>query len=602
MVFAQETIIKNGDFESRLSRWSKTGSSTLAVESATPLADDYSANWDASATGEFLRSNTYTIPAGLKGISCSLEMQYIWDTGTSGHLLLNVDDGTNNIAQLTVSPTTSAVSKKAMLNFECPTSGSLRYELESTADADSIRVDSVKLGKAGNSVSISQAVFAGESYFAGTTACAGWTRTSTTLGAFSTDADCPGPTIVRSKLGTWLTTDANLPRQTISDLPPGLYKATFQAFGLTTATANTAFAINDGTTTCEATRGSAITSPVPVTVTCSFEYTTTASRTFELYVASESSTVTMSYDTITPRASLKFILEKYPLSSAEALTLETTGVSWSGYHNNTCSFTRANTAYGDPTADASCALVERQNSGFGAVSSSGSVLPNIVFTPRQSGMYWVCAQAKVRSSTTTADMDFRLWDGTTVIAESRQNEGESTDYSTIPLCGLYYAATTSSVTLSIQSKASAGSATIQVVGTENASAIEWSIYPITQQFPAPVFTELQNLMKGSNSGLYRTVSARISNAGTPTVAQQDGTWISSLTDSGTGDTTINITSGIFSQPPNCVCNTYGTGLGNALCRINDATAISSTLVRVLTGNTAATAVDLPFMIICTGQQ
>ena len=41
--FGEEVnILKNPDFEARTSRWSKTGSSTFSMESASPLIGDYS--------------------------------------------------------------------------------------------------------------------------------------------------------------------------------------------------------------------------------------------------------------------------------------------------------------------------------------------------------------------------------------------------------------------------------------------------------------------------------------------------------------------------------------------------------------------------------
>jgi len=115
---AEENLLKNPDFESRLSRWVKTGSSTLTIESANPLEGSYSAIWDASATGEFARSNLYVIPDGMQGNRCSIEFKYLWESGVAGDILLNVDDGTNNLLSESLSPTSgSARSAAYVLNL-----------------------------------------------------------------------------------------------------------------------------------------------------------------------------------------------------------------------------------------------------------------------------------------------------------------------------------------------------------------------------------------------------------------------------------------------------------------------------------------------------
>lgn len=157
---------------------------------------------------------------------------------------------------------------------------------------------------------------AGESYFAGTALCTGWTRTSTTVGAFATDADCPGPTIVRSSMGTWATTDSNLPRQTITNLPAGVYKATFQVLSFLTTNNSAGLAINDGTTTCEAVGAPSVaTNFSGATVSCTFTYTTAGDRVFELYAASNSGTIQIDNSTVTPRISSKFNLEYFGSTS-----------------------------------------------------------------------------------------------------------------------------------------------------------------------------------------------------------------------------------------------------------------------------------------------
>ena len=175
-----------------------------------------------------------------------------------------------------------------------------------------VYIDDAFVGAAAILQDVDQSRIAGESYFAGTTNCGSWSRTSTTIGALGTDADCPGPTIVRSSMGTWATTDSNLPRQTITNLPAGTYKASFYVSTNMGAANVAAFAINDGTTTCEAVPASSpVTSVGSSVVSCTFNYTSAGDRVFELYAGSNASTIVVDNSITTPRISTKFILEYF---------------------------------------------------------------------------------------------------------------------------------------------------------------------------------------------------------------------------------------------------------------------------------------------------
>jgi hypothetical protein len=159
---------------------------------------------------------------------------------------------------------------------------------------------------------IAQAQIAGESYFAGTVNCA-WARGSTTIGAFTVDTDCPGPTVVRSNIGIWQTTDADLPIQTVNSLPAGDYKATFIFETNMTGAATSAIAINDGTTTCFANAGNySATASSGQTVSCTFSYTSAANRSFQLYVGSSANSVELINSRTAPAIGIRFLLEYFP--------------------------------------------------------------------------------------------------------------------------------------------------------------------------------------------------------------------------------------------------------------------------------------------------
>lgn len=187
-----------------------------------------------------------------------------------------------------------------------------------TITSNTVTIDDAFVGAVDLKQDVDQSRVAGESNFAGTTSCS-WQRTSTTLGGFTADADCPAPVIEYSSMGTWSTTDADLPRQTVSNLPPGTYKATF-IFGNISAPSNTAFAINDGTTTCKAVNGNSDTNPTNTVVSCTFNYTSLGNRVFELYAASASGAVTLQSAQTSPQTHTKFILEYFGSGSIYSST------------------------------------------------------------------------------------------------------------------------------------------------------------------------------------------------------------------------------------------------------------------------------------------
>lgn len=217
--------------------------------------------------------------------------------GNDGKKLI-VKKTTNDVTLLSIDPNSTETIDGSSTNL---TISAYNDWVELTSDGANWQITGGNLGNQ---------KLAGESYIAGTTNCTGWTRTSTTLGAFAIDGDCPGPTIVRSKMGSWQTTDADLPRQTVNSLPEGIYKATFVIPSIMASAANSAFAINDGTTTCEPQKAQdGGVNYIPITVTCTFSYTSSGNRVFEVYAASSANAHQSNNGGTSPRVSVKFILE-----------------------------------------------------------------------------------------------------------------------------------------------------------------------------------------------------------------------------------------------------------------------------------------------------
>jgi len=127
------------------------------------------------------------------------------------------------------------------------------------------------------------------SYFAGTTNCE-WDRSNTAYGAFTTDADCPGPTVEYQGPGgyTVQTTDADLPQITVNDLPAGTYTVEFIGTGVWTAGADVgSLTISDGTTTSGFGLYTNLNGAgLYLAVKGSFTYASTGNRSFQPYAKS----------------------------------------------------------------------------------------------------------------------------------------------------------------------------------------------------------------------------------------------------------------------------------------------------------------------------
>jgi hypothetical protein len=200
-----------------------------------------------------------------------------------------------------------------------------------------VYIDDAFVGAVDLQATVDASKIAGEAYFAGTASCQ-WTRTSTTVGAFTATAACPGPTIVEQNMGSWQTTDSDLPRVTVNNLPAGKYKAKFFV-GLLTSNGNTAaISISDGLTSCEPVYTNPTTTTMGTFIECSFTYNQSGNRSFELFGASTANSVSINNaQNANPRASAKFILEYFGSSSVYSSTNADT--DWASCGHTTSSFT-----------------------------------------------------------------------------------------------------------------------------------------------------------------------------------------------------------------------------------------------------------------------
>lgn len=140
-------FLENPSFDAGLSRWTESGG-TFTKETSLQGTGVTSGKWDPSATSQTLKTELVEIPNLNKGRNCYAEINYSWETGTLGHIIMYVEDNSSTklTGDLTVVPTTGKWIP-AGISFLCPATGTIRIVLETTADPDAILIDQTHLGE-----------------------------------------------------------------------------------------------------------------------------------------------------------------------------------------------------------------------------------------------------------------------------------------------------------------------------------------------------------------------------------------------------------------------------------------------------------------------
>ena len=344
--------------------------------------------------------------------------------------------------------------------------------IKGTAGTGTTYIDAaqVSIMPASKMPEISQAQIAVEAYFAGTANCL-WSRASATLGAYTADADCPGPTIVREYVGDAQTTDVDLPEVTINNLPAGRYKATFIGeFYSLSAGSSMALAINDGTTTCAAQPGVYGTSGSGISVSCYFDYTEIGNRSFEIYSASAANTASIFNQVTSPSNGTKFMLEYYPPKSkiySGATQYPQAQVAGEAYFAGTanCIWPRTSATVGAFTADADCPGPTIAFQNMGSWQTTDVDLPIVTVNSLIAGTYKATFLFSNRM-TGAGSPAATIYDGSTSCYNMKTFE-DTTSSSSIVSCFFTY---TSTGNKSFQLYAGSSASTIQVLNDNTAPA------------------------------------------------------------------------------------------------------------------------------------
>jgi hypothetical protein len=599
----------NPGFENGKAKWTASSAATFTLETAGPLIGAGSGKFDSTTTGQTVDSAAITIPAGLQGRQCLVKMSYRYD-GTTGHYTLAVKDGSSNdMFSVLQFADTDNLTRTIEAGFICPTSGTIKVQIASTADGAALLFDEVWLGGDYRIGKQDGAELVAHAYYEQTTGCA-WATTSTSLAAFPTDADCPSITVISSNYPVD-TTDNNLPDIDFDNLPPGIYEVTAQ-FMISGSTTNMSWttAISDGTNVYGLGQGGGSSNfdNDRQSVTAVFKYETAGARNFAIHGATSTATSTIS-NNATGR-SVVFIVKRYPLTPTDSVTLETQGAYLHVYHSGSdCSYGNlTSTSYADATGDASCTFTTVTNKGFSAVSSyltgGSNSLPGVIFTPPYAGTYMACAMFATLCNSTTAYCSTRMYhNSTTSLAEIIGRESGGGGGNSTTICAPFEVTSATSQTLRLQGRADSGIVNVGLTTATNGarSADEWIIYPLTQNFPQAVALTNKIGNNSQNELKLYSVAVDVNDAGNSiTGFTQLGNWVSSVAWTSEGVSTITVSGGIFSVAPFCWGSSDANHEPGGTYVLYRKASSSSTSLVVNTVNAAAAVNDEDYILTCMG--
>lgn len=522
-----------------------------------------------------LTSQAVAVPPALYAGNGEASCTFLNQFSNTGVYVLEAYNGTSVIGSISIEKNSTSIPTRTTLNFIMPLTGNIQMRVRSTAVGSIMYIDDCYLGAARNLNTATQ--------------MGSWTQytptlTNLPLSSSSLFYQVDGPNI--NITGTITLSGTGSAGEARVGLPTGYTVSS----GAAPTIRDVGRSISNSTTfSSPGWQGVILASGGNGYVT--FGRDTTSTNGFTSLQGNDASFGALTYS----------VWAKVPvegLAGNVSFTPATSSFVWSGYHDNTCVWSRSSTSYGDFGTDASCALVEQQNSNAGTVTTVAGTLPGIVFTPTTTGLYEVCASTPMYGSN-AANHFLRLYDNTSsvVISELADSTGV-TLFAPYTLCGEVSVSSVGSTRdIRLQGATPAGSITIGVSGASgnvNQGSVYWTVKRVTQNVPAPV---LVGSVTTSGTTTERIERAIVTNNGsTCSVTTQSGAWITSISRSGAGVCDITFASGNFSASPSCVGVDSGGMGGAATVQFVSTTATSTTSAT----KSGGTLTDGTFMMICMG--
>lgn len=639
---AAGNLLTNPDWEAGSSGWTASGGTYSTTTTAANVGSlTTSGTWDSSAASQTLTSNSVTITSGDGKSSQNIAGSCRIKAASAATHKLQLYDGANVLSELTITSNTSTFARTS-INGVAPASGTVSLRLISVASNEpAIYIDDCYLGLAEgfNLMQVSQASLVASGYFASTASC-DWVRSSTTYGSYGTVAACPGPTVESNNgPGTLQTTDTDLPKFTINNLPPGRYQVFFTGTsGTSGGSTGLTHTISDGTTTSGRVGGLSITGNAGgFSLVGTFEYTSAGNRTFELQGLTQAGTAHTVYNTTTGSHQTTFQVVRYPTLSEVALranqqVLPTVtrytsgsgtytvpaGVSHirvrmvggggggqgSGSASRGAGGTGGSTTFGSLTAGGGTGGSDSQSAGGGS-ASGGDI--NVAGASAAGSYTASIGGGHGANSAFGGAGSGGVAGGAGGAAQANSGSGgggggAGTNVGGGGAAGGYVekiiTAPSATYSYSVGAAGTAGTAgTSGLVGGAGGAG-QIIIEEFYQLERAPV---LVNSVTSNSTGAERIERLRVEGdcASSPcTITSQSGSWASSVSRITTGTYDVNFVAGMFSAAPTCTVAAKPNSTGTTYARVN---APDTTAVRVNTYNSVGNVlIDSGFHIICMG--
>lgn len=588
----------NPEFESALTGWTNFGAGTFSAVSfgSNLLFDKGSASFQASAAGQYFESAAVAVPPGLYGKTCSVG---IFQKGGDSNLKLEAYDGTGTlIAGSTIVLQAQTLTTPVYQIFQCPTSGSFKLRVTSTAASAIAYFDRASLGEPGT-YQFAQAQSVGTSTWAQGVNFWQIASGTTSFQSFAVNASIPAPTLTGS-----LTAPATrLPQVVIPSAGPGTYYVVANgAFAGNSVGVVTYFSISDGTNNSgDNAIGSANNSNTGSTVTGTFTYANQQSNlTFSVVgrQAAAGHQILIGQGE-TANDTLVIQVFYFPSQTQTAYRADQTPASYAASFTSTGCTTTATSA-SDITNCSAPALTPRGTSRNLSCSVASGQLGITCNIPRP-GNYLVLGGAEVTSSLASATYGVQLTDGLNNIIDASVQASihDATFSQAVHFSGVYTAASAGSVTFKLRGYINSGTLNF------NSNNPEFQVVELDAPFSMPF---VLNQFTSSNSNGERTERVMFGDSGgtltSPTVCASSTCTVYSTTNSGitvtrssTGVYVVSFPAGLWSTAPTCTFSIVSVGnMGSAIYN-GPPSATSLTLLSRTTSNTNQ---DAAMGVICEG--
>lgn len=630
-------LLENFDLESGIDvNFTALSLTSTLRTGANALFGTRSVRLNSSAASQTYTSDQYTVPLGLKGRPCIAGIHYTTSESTNKYKLEVIDGSSNILASVELDA--SSTVKPDYVGFTCPDSGTIAWRINSTGDAADLDLDNVHLGSEMRDASLSQATVVGTAIWEPTTNCT-WGTSSVipTFGNFGVDSDCPTPTVT----GELTAPATKIPAVTLPVLKPGKYVVLVNGLMVLNSGNTGRLRVSDGTNALNG-QGYLWNATEQNTVnefTAIREYTTPQSNvTFQLQGAiGGGGSISIPNDGNHSR--LTITVFRYPTSSETGLRVDQLG--WrvdATIAPTTGEITLSSTVASDYSSISNANLELTNRSGYGRIAakipcsstnpptgttcSAGSEEVGVVYNQPTAGEVKACFTfahySDNGSSSSVMEMRFMLAETplnaqtilqSTPAEVSRQWVGDGGVTKNITLCGNFNFASSGekAIRLFYRTIANTSTSTNHLRTNTGEAPIKVEIYPINYLSGAmPIYKGMVTSNSAGRERIERavfsgtTIGTACSSGSSCTINSQSGSWLSSVSRNSSGNYTLNIASGIFSDTPSCAISCGSTSTGNVFTTLYNMSTHSATSISFGTVDSTLNNVNSACSVVCQG--